>query len=165
MAEKNTRSTSMLAEIITSDPELEQLPLWAYENVLAPAPCADVIGTEEMAVALSVFQAGLGGCIPSTRKDSDLERGVENLMAVYGTHAQRSSILYRCLAFYLLVNDCGRYVWERWQKDNGDEKGAIILHPAVVDAVAQAPTNWKGEFDVEQFFTIVERIARENYSH
>jgi hypothetical protein len=98
-------------------------------------------------------------------KDIPLHRAVFGVMDHYKDHPQREAISTRLGAFYFLVNDVrdtGR--WDKWQKPSEEDAEAMMLHPAVVDAIATVRLTKFGGFEVDEFFRAVEKIAKENYT-
>jgi hypothetical protein len=96
-------------------------------------------------------------------KDTAVHRGLTAVMSHYQNHSQRESILTRIMAFYFLVNKAGAEALKPWQKKCDDDPKAVMLHPAVIDAVAKAPPGRYGQFDEKGFFRLVEKIAAEDY--
>lgn len=97
-------------------------------------------------------------------KDTPLHRAVFGVMDHYKDHPRQQAIGTRLGAFYFLVNDVadtGRL--DKWQKPSEEDAEVMLLHPAVVDAIATVPLTRFGGFEVQEFFTAVEKIAKENY--
>jgi hypothetical protein len=99
-------------------------------------------------------------------KDTPLHRAVFGVMDHYKDHPQQQAISTRLGAFYFLVNDVretGR--WDKWQKPSEEDAEAMMLHPAVVDAIATVPLTKFGNFKEAAFFAAVEKIAKEEYGN
>jgi hypothetical protein len=95
-------------------------------------------------------------------RDIPLHRGFLAVLSHYKDHPHVRSILTRTMAFYFLVNKAIERL-EKWQKPSQDEPEAVLLHPAVIEAVALLPTGRYGEFRANQFFDLVEKIAADKY--
>ena len=97
-------------------------------------------------------------------KDTPFHRAVYGVLDHYKDHPQQKAISTRLGAFYFLVNDVrdtGHL--DKWQKPSEEDKEAMLLHPAVIDAIATVPLTRFGGFKVEEFFATVQKIAREKY--
>jgi hypothetical protein len=50
-----------------------------------------------------------------------------------------------------------------WLTDRPDPAdSAMLMHPAVIDAIAECPMNKHGQFNIAAFFETVERFAKKN---
>jgi len=96
-------------------------------------------------------------------RDTEVHRGAFVVLKHYDRHPLRQAIYIRAMAFYLLANTSNRNVWEKWHKPIGEQR-EVPLHPAVIEAVALVPTTEHGQFETEEFFSTVERIAQQKYA-
>ena len=96
-------------------------------------------------------------------EDTEVHRGAFVVLKHYDEHPLRQAIYIRALAFYLLANASNRNVWEKWHKPIGEQR-EVPLHPAVIEAVALVPTTEHGQFEAGEFFSTVERIAKQKYA-
>jgi hypothetical protein len=106
------------------------------------------------------FLAHEGQIVP---RDPELQRGAFLILKYYDRHPLRQAIYIRTLALYLLANTSNRNVWEKWHQPVGEQRD-VPLHPAVIEAVAIVPTTAHGQFETEEFFCTVERIATQRYA-
>jgi hypothetical protein len=106
------------------------------------------------------FVAQEGRIIP---RDPELRRGAFLVLKHYDKHPLQQAIYIRTIAFHLLANSSNRNLWERWHKPVGGQR-EVPLHPAVIEAAAIATTTWHGQFEPEEFFCAVERIAKQKYA-
>jgi hypothetical protein len=106
------------------------------------------------------FMAQEGRIVP---RDPELQRGAFLVLKHYDKHPLRQALYIRTMAFYLLANTTNRNLWEKWHKPVGEQR-EVPLHPAVIDAVAIVPTTGDGQFETEEFFCAVERIAKQKYA-
>jgi hypothetical protein len=96
-------------------------------------------------------------------RDPELQRGAFLVLKHYDKHPLRRAIYVRTMAFYLLANTSNRNLWEKWLEPVG-ERREVPLHPAVMEAAATVPTTAHGQFETEEFFCAVERIANQKYA-
>jgi hypothetical protein len=54
-------------------------------------------------------------------------------------------------------------VLKHYDKHHGEQR-EVPLHPAVIEAAAVVPTTGHGQFEPEEFFCVVERIAKQKYA-
>lgn len=101
-------------------------------------------------------------------KDTKESRAAFAILDHYRDHPLREAILYRAMSFQRVVNQHYEEFlsWTRQATaaeaaDSGP--GMVMLHPAVIEAVATAPTNKWGVFDPRTFFETVKKIAKEKY--
>jgi len=106
------------------------------------------------------FVAQEGRIIP---RDPEVRRGAFLVLKHYDRHPLRQAIYIRTLAFHLLANSSNLNLWEKWHKPVGQRLEAP-LHPAVVEAAAIVPTSGQRQFEPEEFFCAVERIAEQKYA-
>ncbi len=106
------------------------------------------------------FVAQEGRVIP---RDPELQRGAFLVLKHYDRHPLRQAIYVCTMAFYLLANTSNRNLWEKWHQPVG-ERRKVPLHPAVMEAAAIVPTTEHGQFETEEFFCAVERIAKQKYA-
>jgi hypothetical protein len=78
-------------------------------------------------------------------------------------HALRQAIDVHTMAFYLLANTSNWNLWEKRHQPVG-ERREVPLHPAVMEGAAIVPTTEHGQFETEEFFCAVERIAKQKYA-
>jgi hypothetical protein len=100
-------------------------------------------------------------------RDSEAHRAAFAVLDHCRTHPARQAIFIRTMAFYFLVSNCDPKALEKWQKPSEDEEqrqeGAVLLHPAVIEAAAIGNITPHGQFEPKEFFALVEKIAREKY--
>src|SRR5260370_27137707 len=106
------------------------------------------------------FVAQEGRIIP---RDPELRRGAFLVLKHYDRHPLREAIYVRTIAFYLLAHTSNRNLWEKWHRPVGQRR-EVPLHPAVIEAAAIVPTTGHGQFETEEFFCAVERIAEQKYA-
>ncbi len=96
-------------------------------------------------------------------RDTEIHRGAFVVLRHYDRHPLRQAIFIRTMAFHMLVSTCGRNLLEKWCKPAEQRRG-IPPHPALIEAAALVRTTGHGQFDTEEFFSTVERIAKQKYA-
>ena len=105
------------------------------------------------------FVALEGRIIP---RDPELRRGAFLVLKHYQRHPLRRAIYIRTIAFHLLANSANRNLWGKWHTPVAEQR-EVPLHPAVIEAAATVATTGHGQFDTTEFFSAVERIAKQKY--
>jgi len=67
------------------------------------------------------------------------------------------------MAFCFLANDLGSNRWKAWYRECEDDPEAVLLHPAIIEAVATAPTGKYRLFEPKKFFNLANKIAADKY--
>ncbi len=98
-----------------------------------------------------------------TPRDMEVHRGAFVVLKHYDRHPLRQAIFIRTMAFYMLVSTCNRNSLEKWCRRDGRRREGPP-HPALIEAVALVPTTGHGQFDSEEFFSAVDRIAKQKYA-
>jgi hypothetical protein len=73
-------------------------------------------------------------------KDTKLSRAMFALLTHYEQHPLRDAIVYRVMGFHHLLNDVDEGLLSKWLKPCTEDEEAVMMHPAVMDAVATCPT-------------------------
>lgn len=95
----------------------------------------------------------------AARADSLLLRAVLAVWAHDREDKARLSLVARVLAFYTLTERTGGAVVERWYDNDPESPETVLLHPAVVEAIATVPLSARGRLSVEDFSRAVEAAA------
>lgn len=106
------------------------------------------------------FMAQSGRIVP---RDTEVHRGAFVVLKHYDRHPLRQAIFIRTIAFHMLVSTGNRNLLEMWCMREGRRREGPP-HPALIEAVAVVPTTAHGQFDGEEFFSTVERIASRKYA-
>lgn len=106
------------------------------------------------------FVAREGWIVP---RDPEVHRGALVVLKHYDRHPLRQAIFIRTMAFHMLGSTCNRNLLEKWCERDGQGREAPP-HPALIEAVALVPTTGHGQFDAEEFFSAVDRIAKQKYA-
>src|SRR5579863_2409446 len=105
------------------------------------------------------FLALEGRIIP---RDPELRRGAFLVLKHYERHPLRQAIYIRTIAFHLLANSSNRNLWGKWHTPVAEQR-EVPLHPAIIEAAATVATTGHGQFETTEFFSAVERIAKQKY--
>jgi len=98
-------------------------------------------------------------------RDTPVNRGAFAVMNHYREHPQREAVFVRVMAFFFLMNRLDEEQWKRWCKpESGPNDGRMMVHPAVMDAVATAPLNTYGQFEPSEFSALVQRLIEDKYA-
>lgn len=73
--------------------------------------------------------------------------------------AERLSLVARVLAFHFLMERTQGAVLERWCNSDPEGEETVLLHPAVVDAMATVSLHGRGQLQAEAFEKAVEAAA------
>ncbi len=95
----------------------------------------------------------------ANRDESPLFRAIFAVWEYDREDAGRLSIIARVLAFYFLMERTKGAVLERWCDTNPEGEQTVLLHPAVVEAIANIPLSTRGQLHVEDFLKAVEAAA------
>jgi hypothetical protein len=98
-----------------------------------------------------------------TAREADLHRGAIVVLKHNDKHPLRLDILIRTLAFHMVVSTCHSSLLAKWFMRHGKQRWGPP-HPALIEAVALVPKNSPGQFDIGEFFSTVERIAKQKYA-
>jgi hypothetical protein len=113
---------------------------------------------------LGKLSYGLGsgeGGGASTGRQRTLEEAFASLWHHYAADERRLDLCARVLGFYFLAQKNGGRILERWVSDSPDVPENVVLHPALVEALAVVPLTENGALPESLFFETVELIARE----
>lgn len=149
--------------------ELFLVALRMKATIIGPKTWGIEVGSQDSAQAMvdsmpqslrTRFVARGGWIVP---RDTEVHRGAFAVLKHYDKHPLRQAIFIRTIAFHMLESTCDRNLMERWRQRD-EQRREASPHPALIDAVALAPTNPHGQFHAEEFFSTVERIANQKYA-
>lgn len=92
------------------------------------------------------------------RHPRTLEAAFASLWHSYAGDARRSSICARVLAFYLLMERTEGSAIAAWAQPSDSDSTEVVLHPAVVQALAVAPLDAAG-LQEDTFVSLIGSIA------
>ncbi len=93
--------------------------------------------------------------------EQTLESALLALWRRYGGDNRQASVCLRVLNFYRLTAESAGSPVERWVQPCSAAEEEVLLHPALVQALACIPLGEQGRFAEDAFFGLVEDFARE----
>ncbi len=91
--------------------------------------------------------------------DTSLGRVLLVIWQLHRGHPHQTSICARVLNFYLLTERTAGKAVERWIMPCTEDPKLVLLHPALIEALATAPLTEQGELSETVFLDSVEALA------
>jgi hypothetical protein len=80
----------------------------------------------------------------------------------YKDHPKQQAFFLRISAFYFFANAHGLKALSKYTKASDEGPGVVLIHPAVMEAVATAPIADVLCFEKKSFLGLVDQLVRES---
>lgn len=104
------------------------------------------------------FTVGHGRLTPT---DIPFHRACFAVLEHYNDHPDQQAFFIRISAFYFFINKHGVKSLERYTKESEDGPGVVLIHPAVMEAVATAQVSDTLGFEKKALLKVIDKLVRE----
>jgi hypothetical protein len=96
-----------------------------------------------------------------TLTDTPLHRAAFAVLKHYDGHPDQQALFCRIFAFYFFVNKHKIETLSKYTKRCEDEPDVVLVHPAVMQAVAKATMSNSLTFEKNSFLKLIDKLASE----